>query len=61
MNEDILYLSNKLVYGGAIQHGDDSVANGSIKLPQDFNSMVKWLEVIKQQSVTFLKVDKVVN
>jgi len=61
MNEDILHLSNSIVYDGVIQHGSIQVANDFVKLPKDFNSMISWLEVVKKQSVTFLKMDKIVQ
>jgi hypothetical protein len=60
MNRDILELSNSIIYHGAMQQGDATIAAQKVVFPKEVNSMLTWLEEIKKRSVTFLKTDKVI-
>lgn len=60
MNEDILELSNSIIYHRVMTHGSQEVAKQSVVFPRDVNSMLTWLEEIKKRQVTFLKTDKVI-
>ena len=60
MNKDILELSNNIIYHGAMQQGDPSVAAQKVVFPREVNSKLTWLEEIKKRSVMFLKTDKVI-
>lgn len=60
MNEDILELSNSIIYHRVMTHGSKEVAKQCVIFPREVNSMLTWLEEIKKRQVTFLKTDKVI-
>jgi hypothetical protein len=54
MNQDILEIANKIVYHNVMQHGSEATASQVLSMPKEVNSMLAWLEQVKQQSVTFI-------
>jgi len=60
MSQDILELSNSIIYHGVMTHGSQLVARQGVVFPREVNSMLTWLEEIKKRSVTFLRTDKVI-
>jgi hypothetical protein len=60
MSKDILELSNSIVYNGVMKHANVGVASQQVEYKIQVNSMLTWLEGLKQNNVTFLKCDKVI-
>jgi DNA replication ATP-dependent helicase Dna2 len=59
MNEQVLTLCNKLVYGDALKCGNEQVANGKLQLPNDDTTERTWLDEIisPEQPVMFINTD----
>lgn len=61
MNKDILDLINSLIYQNMMIPANQETANQRIELIQFDNFHLTWLESIKSQSVSFLKLDKIIE
>jgi len=60
MSNDILELSNSIIYHGVMTHGNSSVGNQQLEFKNNFKSGIPWLEEIKSRAVTMISTDSIV-
>ena len=61
MCQDILDLSNSIVYNNQMKSGMESVATQVVEFPHQIKAPFEWLEQVKARAVTFLKTDLLVQ